>query len=442
MATHRPLIIAAGDVKQLPTGDTIPGNAVLYGTSAATAAEGSALASKSDTGHTHSYQPLDADLTVIAALAPTDGALIQRISGVWDSQTTAQVKASLSITAGDVGLGNVNNTSDANKPVSTATQTALDGKQPLDTDLTTVASLTATTNNVIQSVGSAWASRTPAQLKTSLSLVKADVGLGSVDNTADTAKPVSTATQTALDGKQALDADLTTLAGLTATTDNMIQSVGSAWASRTPTQVKIALVLNNVNNTADADKPTSSATQTALDAKQGTSEKGAASGYASLDSGTKVPIGQIPTGSSATTVAIGNDSRLSDSRPPSGTAGGALNGTYPNPGLNLVPWPPVALTDAATIATDATLSNTFDVTLGGNRILGNPTGAVNGQRLMFRIRQDATGGRVPTLDTKFRFGTDLTSVIWSTAPNELDRLGVEYVAADDKFDVIAFGPGY
>jgi hypothetical protein len=28
-----------------------------------------------------------------------------------------------------VGLGNVDNTSDANKPVSTATQTALDGKQ-------------------------------------------------------------------------------------------------------------------------------------------------------------------------------------------------------------------------------------------------------------------------------------------------------------------------
>lgn len=43
--------------------------------------------------------------------------------------------------------------------------------------------------------------RTPAQVKTDLVLVKADVGLGSVDNTADTAKPISTATQTALDGK-------------------------------------------------------------------------------------------------------------------------------------------------------------------------------------------------------------------------------------------------
>lgn len=36
-----------------------------------------------------------------------------------------------------------------------------------------------------------------------ISLTKSDVGLANVDNTADTAKPVSTATQTALDAKQA-----------------------------------------------------------------------------------------------------------------------------------------------------------------------------------------------------------------------------------------------
>ena len=89
---------------------------------------------------------------------------------------------------------------------------ALAGKQPLDTDLTTIAGLTATTDNVIQSAGSAWASRTPAQLKTTLALTKADVGLGNVDNTADTAKPVSTA-QAAAD---ALKADKTTTVTTTA----------------------------------------------------------------------------------------------------------------------------------------------------------------------------------------------------------------------------------
>jgi hypothetical protein len=43
-----------------------------------------------------------------------------------------------------------------------------------------------------------------------------------------------------------------------------------------------------------------------LAAKEATANKGAAGGYASLDGSTKVPIAQIPTGSSGTTVALGN----------------------------------------------------------------------------------------------------------------------------------------
>jgi hypothetical protein len=75
------------------------------------------------------------------------------------------------------------------------------GAQPADADLTTIAGLIPTTGNVIQSVAGAWTSQTPAQLKTSLGLVKADVGLGNVDNTTDAGKPISSATQTALDDK-------------------------------------------------------------------------------------------------------------------------------------------------------------------------------------------------------------------------------------------------
>lgn len=48
-------------------------------------------------------------------------------------------------------------------------------KQPLDSDLTTIAGLTATTNNFLVAVSSAWASRTPAQAKTTLAIVAADV---------------------------------------------------------------------------------------------------------------------------------------------------------------------------------------------------------------------------------------------------------------------------
>ena len=61
------------------------------------------------------------------------------------------------------------------------------------------------------------------------------------------------------DTRQPLDADLTTIAGLTATTGNMILSAGSAWTSAPPVTVKTALALNNVDNTTDANKPVSTA---------------------------------------------------------------------------------------------------------------------------------------------------------------------------------------
>jgi hypothetical protein len=73
-------------------------------------------------------QAADPDLTAIAGLAPADNDLLQRKSGAWTSRTPAQVKTDLSLAKADVGLGNVNNTSDAGKPISTAAQTALDSK--------------------------------------------------------------------------------------------------------------------------------------------------------------------------------------------------------------------------------------------------------------------------------------------------------------------------
>lgn len=70
---------------------------------------------------------------------------------------------------------------------------ALSGKQPLDSDLTAIAALTPADNDVVQRKSGVWTNRTPAQLKTDLSLAKADVGLGNVDNTSDVNKPTSTA---------------------------------------------------------------------------------------------------------------------------------------------------------------------------------------------------------------------------------------------------------
>lgn len=87
------------------------------------------------------------------------------------------------ITKSMVGLGNVDNTADTAKPVSTAQQTALDLKE--------------TVVNVALKAPIA----SPTFTGTVSGITKSMVGLGSVDNTADTGKPVSTAQQTALDLK-------------------------------------------------------------------------------------------------------------------------------------------------------------------------------------------------------------------------------------------------
>lgn len=63
-----------------------------------------------------------------------------------------------------------------------------------------------------------------------VSLVKADVGLGNVDNTADLAKPISTATQTALDSKAAT-AHSHTVAGITDFTTSVTTVVATSIAA-------------------------------------------------------------------------------------------------------------------------------------------------------------------------------------------------------------------
>lgn len=54
---------------------------------------------------------------------------------------------------------------------------------------------------------------------------------------------------------------------------------------------------------------------------------------------------------------------------------------------------PSVLTDAATVAVNAALSNAYSLTLGGNRTLGVPTNAVAGHIYSIDVRQDSTGSR-------------------------------------------------
>lgn len=82
---------------------------------------------------------------------------------------------------------------------------------------------------------------------------------------------------------------------------------------------------------------------------------------------------------------------------------------------------PVAITDGATINTDASLSNIFTVTLGGNRTLADPTNIVAGKTYVWRITQDGTGTRTLAYGTAFKWPGG-TAPVLSTASGAIDLI--------------------
>jgi hypothetical protein len=62
-----------------------------------------------------------------------------------------------------------------------------------------------------------------------------------------------------------------------------------------------------------------------------TSNKSQANGYAPLDGSSKVPVVNLPVGSTSSTVASGDDSRIAGALQSGAAAAGDLSGTYPNP---------------------------------------------------------------------------------------------------------------
>lgn len=91
---------------------------------------------------------------------------------------------------------------------------------------------------------------------------------------------------------------------------------------------------------------------------------------------------------------------------------------------------PVALTDAASVATDASLSNTFTVTLGGNRTLANPTNMTNGGIYTWRVRQDGTGSRTLAYGSKFKWPGGTAPVLTTTA-SATDFISGQYFSDTD-----------
>ena len=124
-----------------------------------------------------------ANLAQLLTEALGDARYLRTTNNLSDVTNAATARSNIGAAAA-ADVSNVDNTSDADKPVSTAQQTALDLKADN-------ADLTAHTGNT----------------SNPHSVTAAQVGLSNVDNTSDADKPVSTAQQTALD----LKADATAL---------------------------------------------------------------------------------------------------------------------------------------------------------------------------------------------------------------------------------------
>ena len=205
-------------------------------------------------------------------------------------------------TKSDVGLGNVDNTADADKPVSTAQRAALDDKMSAHLADATHPHITlaqAAAAAPVQSV----AGRTG-----NVNLTAADVGLGNVANLAPAALPLSDAAAAALAGKMGVGASISTsqVTGLSAAiaagvTSGAVTAVNGQTGNVTLGKADVGLA--NVANLAPADLPVSTAATTALASKLDAASVGVS--VASLVAG-KVPASQLPDPAAGRKVTVAN----------------------------------------------------------------------------------------------------------------------------------------
>jgi hypothetical protein len=102
----------------------------------------------------------------------------------------------------------------------------------------------------------------------------------------------------------------------------------------------------------------------------------------------------------------------------------------------------VHLTDAATIAVDASLGNDFRVTIAGNRTMGTPANPENGQPIIFQVTQGSGGPFTLAWDSGYEFSSALQQPSLSTGAGQTDLLGFVYHGSRGTWLLAAFVNGF
>jgi len=109
--------------------------------------------------------------------------------------------------------------------------------------------------------------------------------------------------------------------------------------------------------------------------------------------------------------------------------------------LRIVEEDVVALASGAAVTVYWNLGKTQSIVLGHD-VAFTFSGGIAGDRFVFRVKQDGTGGRNPTWPATVRYGSDIPAIVLTSTALKTDYLGFIYHAADGKYDLVSHVKGF